>query len=286
MQTLVFSEEIVKIFGIKIFLAAVGETLQHWMRVVLFHCGDRRADVRVQALEFLALILRLTWDSFGSFSRVRVPLIAVQIEVMERIVATAATRYYREQRRLQTPVQYLSNDSAEASLAPFWRTLNRLHNQSASHNVAFRSAQMRLAEKMKNLFRAYIAAHALAIVSRFKKPISPAINTADKNRNAAASNFFQNNLVTVHRITEGFSKQFLGSPGTSNHHDAVLQSEAIEDAFLSAADVFTPTELPSLRVACLGKLAGFQKGRSKICRRGYMSFSYPPNSARGSPFTP
>ena len=272
MQTLVFSEEIVKIFGIKIFLAAVGETLQHWMRVVLFHCGDRRADVRVQALEFLALILRLTWDSFGSFSRVRVPLIAVQIEVMERIVATAATRYYREQRRLQTPVQYLSNDSAEASLAPFWRTLNRLHNQSASHNVAFRSAQMRLAEKMKNLFRAYIAAHALAIVSRFKKPISPAINTADKNRNAAASNFFQNNLVTVHRITEGFSKQFLGSPGTSNHHDAVLQSEAIEDAFLSAADVFTPTELPSLRVAWLGKLAGFHKGRSKFAEEATCRF--------------
>eukprot|EP00957_Ditylum_brightwellii_P093516 7121477-Ditylum_brightwellii.AAC.1 len=70
------------------------------MRVVLVQCGSRRAEVRVQALEFLALILRLTWDSFGSFFRIRVPLLAVQTEVMERIVATAAARYYREQRRL------------------------------------------------------------------------------------------------------------------------------------------------------------------------------------------
>ena len=89
-KTLIASVEIVKIFGIKVFLAAVGETLQHWMRVVLAHCGARRAEVRVQALEFLALILRLTWDSYGSFSRIRLPTLSVQTEVMERIVATAS----------------------------------------------------------------------------------------------------------------------------------------------------------------------------------------------------
>ena len=53
------------------------------LRVILIHCGARRASVRVQALEFLALLLRLTWECHGSFSRIRVPLLAVQTEVME-----------------------------------------------------------------------------------------------------------------------------------------------------------------------------------------------------------
>lgn len=136
------------------------------MRVILVHCGARRAKVRVEASDFLALILRLTWDSYGSFHRVRVPLLAVQTEVMERIVATAAARYYREQRRVQEPVEYLSNECAEAALTPLWRTLHRLHHSSASNNAAFKSALELLAERMKTLYKAYIAAHALAIVTR------------------------------------------------------------------------------------------------------------------------
>jgi hypothetical protein len=74
-KTLLASTEILKVFGIELFLTALGETLQHWMRVILFHCGARRAKVRVEALDFLALILRLQWDCFGSFTRVRIPLI-------------------------------------------------------------------------------------------------------------------------------------------------------------------------------------------------------------------
>ena len=61
-KTLIASVEVVLGFGIKIYLAAVGETLQHWMRIVLFHCGARRAEVRVQALEFLALLLRYQYN--------------------------------------------------------------------------------------------------------------------------------------------------------------------------------------------------------------------------------
>lgn len=60
-KTLTAAVEVVKIFGIKFFLSAIGETLQHWMRVILEHCGARRADLRVDACEFLNLLLRLTW---------------------------------------------------------------------------------------------------------------------------------------------------------------------------------------------------------------------------------
>lgn len=265
-KTLTAAVEILKIFGIKVFLAAVGETLQHWMRTVLMQCGARRANVRVQALEFLALILRLTWDSYGSFYRVRVPLLAIQMEVMERIVSTAANRYYREQRLLNKPVEYLSNDAAEAALSPLWRTLDRLHHQSASQNVAFRSALMRLAETMKKLHTAYIAAHALAIANRL---------SSSNNMNSADADAVVENDDVSHRsmnshTSSGLGRQFLGLH-VATSVESVAHNEAVEDAFLAAADVFKSTELPSHRVAWLRKLSEFHNSRSKfaeeaICR--------------------
>jgi hypothetical protein len=137
-KTLNASVELIKIFGIRIFNEAVGETLQHWLRMITFHCGSRRAEVRVPASDFCELILRSTWDCFGSFFRIRIPLLAVQTEVMERIVATAVARHYRDQRKMGRGIDRFSNASAEASLTPLWRTTDRLHHQSASQNVAFR----------------------------------------------------------------------------------------------------------------------------------------------------
>ena len=137
-KTLNASVEIIKIFGIKIFNEAVGETLQHWLRMITFHCGSRRAEVRIPASDFAELILRSTWDCFGSFFRIRIPMLAVQTEVMERIVAIATTRYHREQRKTGISIDKFSNSCAEASLTPLWRTTDRLHHQSASQNVAFR----------------------------------------------------------------------------------------------------------------------------------------------------
>ena len=261
-KTLIASVEIVKVFDIEVFLAAVGETLQHWMRIILVHCGARRAKVRIEALEFLALILRLTWGSFGSFYRVRVPLIAVQKDVMERIVATAAARYHREQRRLKLPTQFLTNEGAEAALTPFWRTLHRLHHRSASNNAAFKSALDRLAESMKTLYKAFIAAHALAIVSRTNTQ-SP----LDLHNNRP--------LAQVSRVVSasgGFSKKILGSQGSHLLGNVVTHSEAVEEAFLAAADIFTPTELPLHRVAWLRKLAKFHSSRSRFAEEGTCRF--------------
>lgn len=151
-KTLNSAVEIIKIFGIKIFNEAVGETLQHWLRMITFHCGSRRAEVRVPASDFMELILRSTWDCFGSFFRIRIPLLAVQTEVMERIVATAIARHYRDQRKMGQGIDLFSNASAEASLTPLWRTTDRLHHQSASQNVAFRYVTVRSSESVIDLF--------------------------------------------------------------------------------------------------------------------------------------
>jgi hypothetical protein len=262
-KTLDAAVEIVKIFGIKVFLRAVGETLQHWMRLVSFLCGARRAEVRVQALEFLWLVLRLTWDSYGSFFRIRVPLLSVQFEVMQRIVRAATARNYREQRRMGIPMRSLPNDCAEASLSPLWRTLDRLHHQSASQNLAFRSALIRLAESMKKLYRAYIAAHALAIVNRARSPLS---TFGDSDFVDESSPYNQSRRIVVHRIinaSAGYSKQFLGLQRSYSQLATVAHNEAVEDAFLDAAHVFSPTELPMNRVAWLQELAKFHASREK-----------------------
>ena len=41
-KTIVAAKEILLVFKLKSFFGAVGDTLQHWMRVILFHCGARR----------------------------------------------------------------------------------------------------------------------------------------------------------------------------------------------------------------------------------------------------
>lgn len=263
-KTLNASVEIIKIFGIKIFNEAVGETLQHWMRMITFHCGSRRAEVRVPASDFVELLLRSTWDCFGSFFRIRVPLLAVQIEVMERIVATATARHYRDQRKIGGGIDLFSNASAEASLAPLWRTTDRLHHQSASQNHAFRSSLVRMAEKLKKLHRAYIAAHALSFQNRSKSPDFIKDDRATPRSTPEAETLIRANRISVIRVinaSAGYSKQFLGLHGASRELKTLAHNEAVEDAFLEAADVFSPTELPDHRVAWLRRLATFHASR-------------------------
>ena len=148
-KALEFSAKVIEIFGIKIFIEAVGETLQHWMRVISFHCGARRALVRIEATDLLELLLRSTWDCFGSFFRIRVPLLAVQTEVMERLVAISTARYYRDQRRLGTNLENFTNLGAEASLVPLWRSLDRIQKRPASQQIAYKRALIRIAGKLK-----------------------------------------------------------------------------------------------------------------------------------------
>ena len=273
-RTFKVSAELIKIFGIKTFLEGVGETLQHWMRVVSLQCGARRAYVRIEATDFLELILRSTWQCFGSFFRIRVPLLAVQTEVMERIVATAASRYYRDQRRLRAEFEPFSNVSAEASLVPLWRTLDRMEKQPASQNVAFRGALIRMAEKLKKLYRAYIAARVLSFIQGSRGQDL----TDDENcpaRDHSTEALVRANRISILRVinaSEGHSKQFLGFYATTQQRSRVAHFEAVEDALINAADVFSPTELPEHRVAWLRMLAGFHSSRRKFAEEATCHF--------------
>ena len=258
-KTLTAAIEIVKIFGVKVFLNAVGETLQHWIRVTLEHCGARKAEVRVDASEFLNLLLRLTWDSYGSFFRIRLPLLAVQTEVMERIVAKATSKYEKEQKSLRLQPVKFSTDNAEASLTPLWRTIDRIHFQSASLNLSFKSALARLAIMMKKLFKAYLAVHALNSLTQSEQ-------TDDVGR-YESNPYIQRMRISVHRIVSnaaGYSRQLVGNQAVTHLDLSSIQSETIEDSLFNAADVFSSSELPSHRFAFLEKLAEFHRMRSRF----------------------
>ena len=71
------------------------------------------------------------------------------------------------------------------------------------------------------------------------------------------------NILRVLNASEGHSKQFLGFQGTTLQQGSVAHYEAVEDALIDAANVFSPTELPEHRVAWLRMLAEFHNSRNK-----------------------
>jgi len=77
-------------------------------------------------------------------------------------------------------------------------------------------------------------------------------------------------LARIVSASSGLSKQFLAA---QSGFDVVIHNEAVEDAFLAAADVFSPTELPSHRIAWLRKLADFHSSLSKFAEEGTSRFN-------------
>jgi len=122
---------------------------------------------------------------------------------MERIAAIALARYFREERRKGTRLDNFSNASAEASLAPLWRTLDRLHHQPASQNVAFRGALIRLAVKLKKLLRAYIAARALSYLNGIRTPKHPGDDSESAKAFSDTDPFVRAYRITVLRVING-----------------------------------------------------------------------------------
>jgi hypothetical protein len=231
-KAIVASVEIVKVFGFEIFASAVGETMQHWMRMILWLCGARRKELRISALDFLALLLRLSWDSFGSFSIIRIPLMSVIGEVMERQIVNATHRAIRNSKDIFQQSSLLPIECVEAALSPLWISLDRLHRKSSSRNVAFKAAVEHLACSMKVLYRACIASHAVLIT-----------------QNVDLVRFNENTLLQVNRIvaaSAGLSRQYLGN--------FLLHKELIEEAFHEASEEYSSSEMPLHRIQYLLKL--------------------------------
>ena len=137
------SVELLKAFGLKLFLVALGDTLQDWLRVLLLHSGARKANIRVQTLEFLVLLLRACWSVYGTLSKIRMPCLAVMVEVMDKL----STRNG----------QPGGKSNVMLSLSPLAKSLERLEQSSVSKNLAFKAALTSFAGQLQTLYRAYIA---------------------------------------------------------------------------------------------------------------------------------
>jgi hypothetical protein len=96
-----------------------------------------------------------------------------------------------------------------------------------------------------------------------------------ERRKVEAETLVRANRISVHRVinaSAGYSKQFLGFFSTSLDQSTAAHHEAVEDAFLDATDVFSPTELPDHRVAWLRKLAEFHSSRFKYAEEAPCHF--------------
>jgi hypothetical protein len=81
-------------------------------------------------------------------------------------------------------------------------------------------------------------------------------------------------MMRVLNASENFSKifQFLGFQGTTQQRSSVAHFEAVEDALMDAADVFSPTELPEHRVAWLRMLALFHSTRNNYAEEATCNY--------------
>jgi hypothetical protein len=119
------------------------------------------------------------------------------------------------------------------------------------------------------LYRAYVAARVLSFVKSSKDKSTNddnAINREDETRDfetEAQDRACRINILRVINQSEGFSKQFLGFQGTTQNRSTIANCEAVEDALIDAANVFSPTELPEHRVAWLRMLAEFHNARRR-----------------------
>ncbi|GMH77896.1 hypothetical protein TL16_g07578 [Triparma laevis f. inornata] len=136
------SVELLKAVGLNMFILSLQDSLQDWMRMLLLHSGARRATVRVQALEFLVLLLRASWTTFGTLSKIRLPALAIFAEVCEKMAQP-----------------HLASDHASViqALAPILKSIERMEESSVSRNLAFKAALHRFAAQLHAIYRGFLA---------------------------------------------------------------------------------------------------------------------------------
>ena len=116
----------------------------------------------------------------------------------------------------------------------------------------------------QKLYRAYVAARVLSFIKSNRDKTLGGDNYDSRDYEADARvRASRISILRVINASEGHSKQFLGFQGTSQKCNSVAHYEAVEDALIAAANVFSPTELPEHRVAWLRMLAEFHSSRKK-----------------------
>ena len=81
------ASQILEKFGPSIFLSVVGDSLQHWARVILTHMNNVSLAVRSLAVDFLVSLFGGTFDEFGSVDEISLVILTIMPEVVAREIA-------------------------------------------------------------------------------------------------------------------------------------------------------------------------------------------------------
>ncbi|RYH30550.1 hypothetical protein EON65_04840 [archaeon] len=77
---------VIRKFGAKMFLLAVEDSLQYWLRIAIFYCGFSNPAIQGGACDFLLCMLRACFHYFGSFTLISNTLLAVLGDSLDEIL--------------------------------------------------------------------------------------------------------------------------------------------------------------------------------------------------------
>lgn len=80
------ANSVIRQFGARVFLAAVEDALQYWIRVTFFHFASESADVREAACNFFLCLARSSYHYLGSFTLIATTVLAVINDVVTEIL--------------------------------------------------------------------------------------------------------------------------------------------------------------------------------------------------------
>lgn len=245
-------------FGAKVFLVAVEDSLQDWMRASLFHCGSHSKSVTHTASNFILYLLRACYHYLGSTTLVANTILAVINDVIETILDNYQhqIKFYSDEDEV---LKDLDNAIASMKRVAQWNLTAGggdgdgtwgQPNLGAANNSAFCKSVIQLMDNLEVIMLAN---------SDLRRNVSHPVgydfygsNMLDgpwNERNSALMSAIRNKRRNV------LPDPVVGklTPISGFHLEEVMQH------LVAAAEVYDPFKLPRLRMYWLENLAMLHK---------------------------
>lgn len=227
---------IVKRFGAKIFLGAVEDSLQDWMRSVLYHCASQYKVVRNSASNFLLFLLRSSFNYLGSLTLIVNTVLAIMNDVIEGILDAnkAVVKTHADEDRI---VGYLNISIVNMKDAV------RRNSFNSSMHVAFAQAVVTFMNSLEVILLAN---------SDIRRYVSHPVGYDFLGANLLDGPFNERTSLLVQTLRQR-RKEVQRDAADSNKSG--FQIEEVMMHFVRAAEVYDPIKLPRFRMQWLENLA-------------------------------
>lgn len=245
--------QVLRVYGVEIFLSAVGDTLQDWVRV-LFRCFSySQIEVTNTACELIVLLLSSCYRLYGSTTRIADVLKAVLFDSIEAIIDVYhnTTESIAEEDKLLDPIlqailtlQQNSKSILESVIASNSDTSISSQRQCNSSLVTSQETEMIMAtaRELETLFHAITQLrHHLMTPVAYLWEGGSGLDIALKRGSQRRSRLRKSSVASL-----------LSTTTTSS--PLVADMDAVAESFLAASNVFDPIRLPRLRIFWLEQL--------------------------------